>query len=207
MSPSLIRNWARLAILSLAALSGAAFAQATLFSDGYKFLKAVRETDVDVVTAMVEEPGFGSLINTRDQTNGQTAMHIVTERGDVTWIRYLVANGANPNIADKEGVTPLVIATRQGDLPSVTALLESGARVDPLTSTGETPLIFAVHKRDIPLVRVLLGYGADPDRADNSGRTARDYVELIGERRLSDAFATADQALEDVSSQQYGPSL
>ena len=108
-------------------------------------------------------------------------------------------------LANSEASHDLEISTRLGDAESVTALLEAGARVDPVTSTGETPLIFAVHKRDIPLVQVLLEHGANPDRTDNSGRSARDYVALIDETRLTDAFASA--ADKSQSAEQYGPSF
>ncbi len=207
MSPVVFRNWARVGILSLAALSSIAVAQIGGISDGYKFLKAVRERDATIVTNMVEEPGASSLINTRDQSSGETALHIVAQRRDTAWIRFLSENGANPNIADKDGVTPLMISSRLGHIDGVIAFLEAGARIDPITSTGETPLIFAVHKRDVPLVRVLLANGANPDRTDNSGRSARDYVALIGERRMSEEFKTADEQREDDTTKQYGPSL
>lgn len=207
MSPVVFRNWARMGILSLAALSSVAVAQLGGFSDGYKFLKAVRERDATIVSDMVEEPGASSLINTRDQSNGETALHIVAQRRDTAWIRFLSGNGANPNIANKDGVTPLMISARLGHIEGVIAFLEAGARIDPITATGETPLIFAVHKRDIALVRVLLANGANPDRTDNSGRSARDYVALIGERRLSDEFTSADEKREEESTTQYGPSF
>ena len=205
--PVVFRKWARAGVLSLAVLSSVAVAQVGGFSDGYKFLKAVRERDATVVTTMVEEPGASSLVNTRDQGTGQTALHILAERDDAEWIRFLSDNGANPNLADKEGVTPLMISSRRGHLDGVIALLEAGARIDPITATGETPLIFAVHSRNIPLVRVLLANGANPDRTDNSGRSARDYVALIGERRLTDEFQSADAKRDDETTVQYGPSL
>ena len=208
MSLPFFRNLVRVAVLSVAALGSAAFAQAGLGSDGYQFLEAVRDRDGAKVNAVVKDPSATTILNTRDKTSGETAMHIVAARRDTTWIRFLAKNGADPDLADRDGVTPLMIAARLGHVEGVTALLEYGARVDPLSSTGETPLIAAVHRRDIPLVRVLLANGADPDRTDNSGRSARDYVALIGERRLSEEFATADQARENAApQQQYGPSL
>lgn len=207
MSLSFFRNWARVAVLSLAALGGAAFAQSGLQSDGIKFLKAVRDGDGTVVTELVRQPGSSSLINTRELTTGDTAIHIVAARRDAEWIRFLAANGANPNIANREGVTPLMISTRLGHIEGVAALLEAGAQVDPQTSTGETPLIFAVHRRDVPLVRLLLANGADPDRTDNSGRSARDYVALIAERRLSEEFAAGEAEQGEKQEQQYGPSF
>ena len=206
VSPPIIRNWARMAILSLVAFSGVALAQiGGLHSDGYKFLKAVRESDGNTVTSMVEGPAADVLVNSRDVATGETALHIAAARQDARWIRFLTAKGANPNLVDKKGISPLEISTRLGDVESVTALLEAGARVDPVTSTGETPLIFAVHKRDIPLVQALLKRGANPDRTDNSGRSARDYVALIDEPRLTEAFA--DAADNNESTEQYGPSF
>lgn len=207
MSQPFIRNWARVAILSTAAIASVASAQVGGKREGYVFLEAVRDRDGTVATDMVEQPGGDSLINTRDLVTGDTALHIVAARRDTAWIRFLGASGANPNLANKEGATPLMISTRLGHIEGVTALLEIGARVDPVSGTGETPLIFAVHGRDVPLVRALLANGANPDRTDNSGRSARDYVALMNERRLSEAFAEADKARDGMASEDYGPSL
>ncbi|RDS77362.1 ankyrin repeat domain-containing protein [Alteriqipengyuania lutimaris] len=196
-----------MAILSTAAIASVASAQVGGKREGYVFLEAVRDRDGTVVTDMVEQPGGDSLINTRDLTSGDTALHVVAERRDPAWIKFLGANGANPNLANKQGVTPLMISTRLGHVEGVTALLEIGARVDPLSSTGETPLISAVHRRDVALVRILLANGANPDRTDNSGRSARDYVALLNERRMSEAFTEADDARDGTASEDYGPSL
>ena len=66
MSPAFFRNWARIVVLSLVALSGVAVAQVGLQSDGYKLLKAVRDRDGAVVNEIVQKPNIGTLINTRD---------------------------------------------------------------------------------------------------------------------------------------------
>ena len=205
MSPVVFRNWARVGILSLAALSSIAVAQIGGISDGYKFLKAVRERDATIVTNMVEEPGASSLINTRDQSSGETALHIVTQRRDPVWLRFLLAKGANPNIADRKGTTPLQLAAQLGFVEGVEILAERGAAVDVPNSTGETPLIAAVHRRDGPLVRLLIAEGADADRADNSGRTARDYARLMGAR--SDLLQEIERAEADRGepTETYGP--
>ncbi|WP_231680646.1 ankyrin repeat domain-containing protein [Citromicrobium sp. WPS32] len=206
MSPAFFRNWARIVVLSLVALSGVAVAQVGLQSDGYKLLKAVRDRDGAVVNEIVQKPNIGTLINTRDLSSGETVLHIVAARRDTPWIRFLTAYGADPNLADKKGETPLMISTRLGHVEGVTELLEAGAHVDPV-SNGETPLIVAVHGRDLPVVRVLLANGADPERTDNSGRSARDYVAQIGDRRLAEAFANADAEAKQGGKKQYGPSF
>ena len=175
-------------------------------SDGYEFLKAVKDRDGTLVINALAEPG-NILVNTRDLASGQGALHIVTARRDTQWIRFLTARGANPNLADKDGVTPLVIASNIGFVDGAEALLNAGARVDVTNSAGETPLIAAVHRRDMPMLRLLLGKGADPDRADNSGRTARDYAQLSGGSLALAEIEKADAARASAgqTAPTYGP--
>ncbi len=175
-------------------------------SDGYEFLKAVKDRDGTVVVNALAEPG-NTLVNTRDISNGQGALHIVTARRDTQWIKFLTARGANPNLADKDGVTPLVIASNIGFVDGAEALLDAGARVDVTNSAGETPLIAAVHRRDMAMLRLLLDKGANPDRADNSGRTARDYAQLSGGSLALVEIEKADAARASAgqSARIYGP--
>ena len=148
---------------------------AQMRSEGYTFLKAVKDKDGDVVTDMLSDPS-SQIVNSRDFSSGENALHIVVRRRDATWVRFLLGNGANPNLGDRAGVTPLQLAVQLGFADGVAELVKRGARVDVTNAAGETPLISAVHRDDAELVKVLLEAGANPDRADNSGRTARDYA-------------------------------
>ncbi|MFP5395122.1 MAG: ankyrin repeat domain-containing protein [Alphaproteobacteria bacterium] len=169
-----------LAPLAIFAVAGPAAAQ---FSESYKFLEAVKKKEGQEVTDMLAE-GSPNLINTRDVTSGETALHIVTQRRDLTWMQFMIGKGANVNARDARGVTPLVLACNLNFTEGVEVLVGNGARVDESNNSGETPLITAVHNRNIPLMRILLKAGANPDRADNSGRTARDYARLTGNPAL-----------------------
>lgn len=194
------------AVASALAISAPAHAQ---FSDSYKFLDAVKKQDGQVVTDYLNEPGT-TIVNTRDITSGDSALHIVTQRRDVAWIRFLVAKGADPNIQNTKGVTPLALAVGLGFIEGAEALLDAGARVDDASQTGETPLISAVHRRDVALVRALLKAGANPDRADNSGRSARDYAALDGPSNqiLSAIESTAKQENRPAApGKVYGPTF
>jgi len=167
----------------VAAISFGAPLAAQGYSDGYLFLKAVGDRDIDKADELLGKPG-SVLINSRDLTSGRTGLHIAADRRDGVWLKYLLDRGANPNIADNRGVTPLMRASQMGFFEGVQELVAKGARLDAASSTGETPLILAVHRRDTSMMRVLLAAGADPDRSDNSGRTARDYAELEGRNSL-----------------------
>ena len=157
------------------------------------------------MTDALDKPG-STLINTRDLTTGENALHFVVQRRDATWLRFLLGKGANPNLADKKGVTPLQLASELGWTDGVEILVGAGASIDVSNGAGETPLISAVHRRDTALVRVLLAAGANPERNDNSGRSARDYAALMGQQ--SGVMAELDKAREDRkarAAKSYGP--
>lgn len=172
--------------------------------DGSQFLEAVTKRNGDEVTAFLQQPG-STLVNTRDITSGETGLHIVTQRRDPVWMRFLLSKGANPNIEDRKGVAPIEIAAQLGFVEGVEILLDRGADVDVTDAAGETPLIAAVHRRDVPMVRLLISRGASADRADNSGRTARDYAELMGARSAILEAIERSESERGETEQSYGP--
>jgi ankyrin repeat protein len=179
------------------------------FSDGYRFLEAVRKKEGDKVETLLGEPG-STVILSRDIATGKGALHIVTERRDLVWLKYLVAKGADVNMRDDKGVTPIQLASGLGWVEGVAFLVERRADLDQSNSTGETPLISAVHRRDTQMMRILLKGGADPDRADNSGRSARDYARLDKDTQILaviEANARPKNAAGKPGSKVYGPAL
>ncbi|MDM7956391.1 ankyrin repeat domain-containing protein [Blastomonas sp.] len=185
----------RLWIAAIAALAmlipAAANAQ---FSESYNFLKAVRDRDGDKATSMLNEPG-STVVNTKDISTGETALHIVTARRDLTWMGFLLQRGANPNARDKNGVTPLMLATTLRFADGAQTLLERKARVDDTNNSGETALIRAVQLRDLALVRLLLREGANPDKQDTiAGQSARDYAKSdFRNPQILDAMTSNDK--------------
>jgi hypothetical protein len=199
-------GWVALATLVALGLAGPA--QGQMYSPAHKFLEAVDKKNGGEILQMLSQPG-STLINSRDVSTNRTALHIVVERRDLTWLNFLLARGADPNLADNKGVTPLLLAVRIGFLDAVDALVKKGARVDEGNSTGETPLISAVHSRNLPLMRALLVAGADPDRADNSGRSARDYAKLEAGAQsqvVAEIDRSAKPRSERAANTAYGPS-
>ncbi len=206
MAQAVFRS-ARLALAALAMVTAIPVV-AQQYSDGYKFLKGVRDRDGTAVTDVLNEPG-SIIVNTRDRATGETGLHIVTRRRDTTWIKFLVQRGANPNIADKKGVTPILLASNLGFVEGIEALLKAGARVDDANSAGETPLMSAVHRRNTAMIRLLMKNGADPDRNDNSGRSARDYAMLMGGSGfvLAELERAEEDRAGDGTDKTYGPSF
>lgn len=157
------------AALALFALAGPAAAQ---FSDSYNFLKAVKDRDVNTAIELSSKPGT-TVVNTRDGDTGETAVHIVTRRGDLGWLGLLYQKGANLNAKDREGNTALILATLTRWNDGVVTLIRLKAQVNAQNRMGETALLKAVQARDLELVKLLTDAGANPDLADNSGISAR----------------------------------
>lgn len=203
--PGIMLRWALAVLAGTLVLVSPAAAQ---FSEGYKFLEAVKKKDGQAVTNALNKPG-STLINTRDITTGVTGLHIVTERRDLTWMSFLISKGANVNLRDVKGVTPLVVAVNLNFIEGVELLVGKGAKLDESNNAGETPLITAVHNKNVALMRVLLKAGANPDRADNSGRSARDYARLDPNKGAS-LLAEIDANTKPRNAQAtktYGPGL
>ena len=161
-------------ILALAVPTGA-YAE---YSASYNFIKGIRDRDGDAVTKILAKPASGAvIINTRDQSTGEAALHILTKRRDTVWLAFMLAKGADPNIRDSAGNTPLMLASQIGYQEGISLLLDRRASVDLANNSGETPLIRAVQNRDLTTARALLTAGADPNKADRAaGLSARDYA-------------------------------
>jgi len=152
------------------------------FSQGYSFLKAVRDRDGAKVQEYANNPRSGA-INARESGTGEGALHIVVRQRNLDYLAFLLGRGARADIQTADGTTPLGLAAQIGWLEGATQLIARGARVDLANNRGETPLILAVQARQLPaadriaIIRLLVGRGADPARQDSfAGYSALDYA-------------------------------
>ncbi len=160
------------AALVLAVTSPAA---AQSYSDGFSFIKAVKDHDGDKVTELLNRPGT-TVINARD-ASGDSGLHIVTRNHDGTWLAFLLGKGAKPDMQNGKGETALSLAAQLGWTEGADILLSHGAAVDLPNQRGETPLILAVQTHNLAMARLLLSNGANPNKTDHvAGYSALDYA-------------------------------
>ncbi|HEX4738201.1 MAG TPA: ankyrin repeat domain-containing protein [Allosphingosinicella sp.] len=150
-------------------------AAAQNYSEGYEFLKAVREHDGNKATDLLNHPGT-TVVNARD-SSGDAAIHIVTRNHDGTWLSFLLSKGARPDMQNSKGETALSLAAQLGWSEGAEILLSRGAGVDLANQRGETPLILAVQAHNLQMARLLLSHGANPTKTDHvTGYSALDYA-------------------------------
>ena len=166
----------RLLLLAALAASIAAPLAAQSYSEGYTFLKAVRERDGNTAERILSNPA-STAINIRDPGTGESALHILVRGRDSAWLGYMLGRGARPDTGDRDGNTPLILAAQLGWLDGAEILLDRHASANLGNNRGETPLIFAVQRRDMAMVRLLLQHRADPNETDHvAGNSAIDYA-------------------------------
>jgi uncharacterized protein len=170
-----VKQLAFVMVCATALVASPVAAQSISNDPGYDFTEAVKKSDGDKATQLLQSHPK-SFVDVKNG-EGNTGLIIAISRSDEQWTGFLLNKGADPNLAGKGGDTPLIAATRVGFENAVEWLLGLGARVDTPNRMGETPLIVAVQQRETPIVRLLLTAGANPDRTDHAqGYSARDYA-------------------------------
>jgi len=161
--------------IALCAALAASPAAAQNKPDSEAFIEAIEEQRNNDVIALVAKKGR-AIVNVRGYS-GATPLTVAMRKRAAPYVNYLLQNGADPNLGDKNGDTAMMIAARLGYVEGVATMLLAKAAVDAANRQGETALIIAVQNRNVQVVKRLLEAGASPTRADNaSGLSARDYA-------------------------------
>jgi ankyrin repeat protein len=91
-------------------------------------------------------------------------------RGDVAAVRTLIAQGADVNAPQGDGMTALHWAAELGSAELAQVLIRAGAKLEATTRLGAfTPLHIAGEMESVEVIRVLLAAGASPNAVSNLG--------------------------------------
>ncbi|CAG0904238.1 unnamed protein product [Cyprideis torosa] len=99
----------------------------------------------------------GAVVNAKDG-DGDTPLVLATENNRHSVVEVLLANRADPNIANRYGTSPL---HRAKSAETAELLIAKGAEVNAMDEDGDTPLFAATENNRHSVVEVLLANGAE----------------------------------------------
>ena len=112
-------------------------------------------------------------LSAADRRARRTALHYAAVDGDLRLVESLVADGADVDAQDSNGMTALHFAAQESRRDIVVSLLASGAEVDLVDRHGNTALSTAVYnyKDDDSreCVTLLMSAGANRHQVNNHG--------------------------------------
>lgn len=83
----------------------------------------------------------------------------LAQKAEIDFARYLLDQGANPNVVDWSDATPLMRCVQGGDLALALELLAAGADPDFVNDAGVCALGLACRDSRVPMVKLLLEHG------------------------------------------------
>jgi len=155
--------------------------------------KAARNGDLSLVKWSIEQ---GTSVDQPCDFNRWAALHVAAHKGHVEIAEFLLKQGANVNLKDKDGYTPLhntADSFVKGRPPKRTEpernriaalLLKYGAQVNATINHGETPLHRAVLTNNVALVQLLIEIGANPNIQQAQGMTPLHFALSAGKDRV-----------------------
>jgi uncharacterized protein len=103
------------------------------------------------------------------------------QSNDAAAVKKLIAQGADVNLPEGDGMTALHWAAEHGDTAMTAMLLRAHANVKATTRIGAyTPLQLASRSGSAGVVKALLAAGAEPNRTDANGATALHLAAAAG---------------------------
>lgn len=114
----------------------------------------------------------GASIHAKDPRQfylGETPLLKAVYNNDVSFVRFLLEKGADPNLPDDRGETPLITAVYGFSLESISVLLD--AKADPYleTKSGVSPAVLAADLCSLPILKILKNAGVDFNRPTKKG--------------------------------------
>lgn len=145
----------------------------TVSMSSYKRNKLVQAVESNDIEAVIKRIRKGDRVNAKDKGyDGNTALHVAVENGNVEIARYLLSAGAKANAKNNQKQTPLMLLDEDAKPELVAVLLSYGAKINLVDKEGNTPLTLAAQSANKDTIQLLINAGANPHQQNGEGRTA-----------------------------------
>jgi len=147
--------------------------------------KAIEDDDLAVFRSVVQELGDYDLV----LNNTSTGLCYATALARHDIMSFLIYNGANVNLKNKNLKSPLHIAVNSGSLKSVKILLERSANINTADILHRTPLMLAIEEDYTEIAILLIRNNADIDLINRRGERAMDLAKKLDRKIIIRALS------------------
>ncbi len=139
---------------------------------------SIVQDDIETVKNLINS-GYDT---SAKDSNGQTALHVAVEHGNLEIVRILLEKGARVNAKTKAKQTPILMFEEsfgdgdeeKSNIEILRLLIAKGADVNVQNEAKQTILMMACFDDNLEAVKLLLEAGANPNLKDEDGETAID---------------------------------
>ncbi|XP_014229906.2 ankyrin-3-like [Trichogramma pretiosum] len=141
--------------------------------------------------------GYPVWVNVSDK-EGNTPLHLTISHKSMKNSEILLVNGANPNLADKNGYTALHLISNTRPHAVMQQFFEivdkkqQTVQIDARDNKGWTPLHMVVHLGSRSKFQLLLSRGADPNVTNQDGQTPLSLALFNANTKMADDLLWAD---------------
>lgn len=119
--------------------------------------------------------------------HGYTGLHWAAHEGHDRMVEFLLQNGVDPKIHDRDGNTALHIGAFSGQEPIINLmLLAKGSEIEAQNDLGWTPLHVAAYAGHEAVVKALIRAGSDIEAKDKQARTPLHVAAFAGHLTIID---------------------
>uniref|UniRef100_A0ABD2XM39 Uncharacterized protein n=1 Tax=Trichogramma kaykai TaxID=54128 RepID=A0ABD2XM39_9HYME len=136
-------------------------------------------------------------VNVQDK-EGNTPLHLAIRHGNKRTSGILLENGANPNLADKDGCTALHLISNTRRYEAMKQFFETidktqqTVQLDARDNKGWTPLHMTLHSGSKKKFLMLLKRGADPNVTNQDGQTLLSLALLKANTKMAENLLCVD---------------
>ena len=103
----------------------------------------------------------GADVHRCETISGHSALLIATKQGHYEIVKYLIDQGADPEIRDKFGFTPISMAIVEDKIDCLATLLGYGVLLERRDENYDTPFLSAIRCKNLEAIKMLVSAGAD----------------------------------------------
>jgi ankyrin repeat protein len=160
-----------------------------------------KKSDEVSLQGVIEALQQGADIDIVDTRSGQTPLMAAILRGKVRVVNYLLENGADVTVAEKDGFTPAHGAAHAGNIEIMRLLHDRG--LDVISDEhidGSLPLHHACRGRTpghAQVVEYLLKVGVDPDLEDSDGMRCIEITKNVRTKQVLVSYGASSSRLDE----------